>query len=196
MREAIMLRKLKIDEIRIDGGTQMRDKTHEKVVAGYADRIKAGDQFPALQVYFDGKKYWLAEGFYRRAAHLANGEKTVDCNVHVLFGARQELWVAATDGSERRKIASLDRPGQRNFLHYAVWHPDGRYIAFDDNESIFVVDVETAEKHKVFSSQGRLGRIGVMQWSPDGKAIGFRAERGSPELWSVKNLLRPLASGS
>ena len=108
----------------------------------------------------------------------------------------ESLWVVSTDGSSKRKIASLTYRAEgsvgtgshKPFLHSAVWHPSGRYIAYDDGKSLFVVNVETAEQ-KQMSLPKTFAGIGVMQWSPDGKQIGLRTRELHLEFWSLQNLL-------
>ncbi len=56
---------LTLQQIRIDGGTQIRKTLDEKTIAHYSCRIAEGDSFPALDVYFDGRSFWLADGFHR-----------------------------------------------------------------------------------------------------------------------------------
>jgi hypothetical protein len=72
---------LPIDVIRIDGGTQARSKIHEELVLQYAENMKEGDEFPPAVSYFDGKEYWLADGFHRYHAHRANKKASIVCNI-------------------------------------------------------------------------------------------------------------------
>ena len=72
---------LKLEKIRIDGGTQPRVKIDTEIVQEYSERKKAGDAFPAPEVFFDGSEYWLADGFHRYHSESANGSKTLECNV-------------------------------------------------------------------------------------------------------------------
>lgn len=64
---------LDLDLIRIDGGTQSREKIDESVVAEYAEAFKAGVQFPPVIVFFDGVDRWLADGFHRYFGAKAAG---------------------------------------------------------------------------------------------------------------------------
>ena len=32
--------------------------------------MRAGDQFPPIDVFFDGQNYWLVDGFHRLQAHV------------------------------------------------------------------------------------------------------------------------------
>lgn len=65
---------IELDKIRIDGGTQPRAKIDMEVVNDYSTSFELGANFPPIDVFFDGKEYWLADGFHRwhgaRAAHL------------------------------------------------------------------------------------------------------------------------------
>lgn len=74
-----MTNEIKIDLIRIDGGTQPRASINESLVADYAEHVS---ELPPLSVFFDGKDYWLADGFHRYHAHRRAGSKTVAINVH------------------------------------------------------------------------------------------------------------------
>lgn len=59
---------LSIDEIDIYSGTQTRVSTNDEAVEGYAEAMKTGSEFPAVIVFFDGAKYYLADGFHRYLA--------------------------------------------------------------------------------------------------------------------------------
>ena len=104
----------------------------------------------------------------------------------------------STDGSNIRKLASatfkskgsvglVSDPDAR-FLHSAVWDPTGRFIAYDDSKSLFVVDVKTGEEQQISLPQD-IGEVTVTQWSPDGKQIGLGGWKSRYELWAVQNLL-------
>jgi len=69
---------LRLDQIRIDGGTQPRATINEDVVKDYADVLQAGDNLPPVTVYRDGATHWLADGFHRwHATRKARGETGV-----------------------------------------------------------------------------------------------------------------------
>lgn len=63
---------LAIAIIRTDGETQSRVSLDVNTVHDYAEQMKAGAEFPAIAVRFDGSEYWLEDGFHRlKAAQLA-----------------------------------------------------------------------------------------------------------------------------
>ena len=72
---------LPMDVIRIDGGTQARTKIHEEMVVQYAENMRDGDVFPSAVAFFDGKEYWLADGFHRYHAHKTNKKASMVCNI-------------------------------------------------------------------------------------------------------------------
>src|SRR5216683_842380 len=64
------------------GGTQARVKgVNPSVVSEYAARMRDGERPPAITVFFDGQKYWPADGFHRAAAAQMNGETSISAEV-------------------------------------------------------------------------------------------------------------------
>lgn len=79
---------MKIDEIRIDGGTQPRESINKDTVIQYVEDIQNGATFPPVVVFYDGANYWLADGFHRLAAHKA--AKLDEIYVDVQQGTRRD----------------------------------------------------------------------------------------------------------
>jgi uncharacterized ParB-like nuclease family protein len=69
---------IKLCEIRLDGGTQPRTEIDQNLVDEYAENI---DQLPPVTVFFDGVKYWLADGFHRYHAHNRANLSEINCIV-------------------------------------------------------------------------------------------------------------------
>lgn len=63
------MKKLNLNAIRIDGGTQPRERIDVATVTEYAEAIKAGAELPPVIVFHDGADHWLADGFHRWHAH-------------------------------------------------------------------------------------------------------------------------------
>lgn len=72
-----MTRMVKLENIRLDGGTQFRDQIDQHKVKEYADCMTEGAEFPAIKCTFDGVNYWLWDGFHRYFASQAVGFKEV-----------------------------------------------------------------------------------------------------------------------
>jgi site-specific DNA-methyltransferase (adenine-specific) len=73
--------KLRLDQIRMDGGTQSRAQLDWVAIDEYAASMKEGEQFPPVIVYHDGTEYWLADGFHRVRATEKAGLAEVDADV-------------------------------------------------------------------------------------------------------------------
>jgi transposase len=72
---------LNLLNIRIDGGTQAREELNQETVAEYAEKMRDGEVFPPVTVYFDGSEYWLVDGFHRYFGTKSNGKTSIDCDV-------------------------------------------------------------------------------------------------------------------
>jgi hypothetical protein len=75
------LKELKVSDIRIDGGTQIRKQLNQNKVSEYAEQMTDGETFPPIIVFFDGSSYWLASGFHRLFATKLNGKETISADV-------------------------------------------------------------------------------------------------------------------
>jgi len=74
---------LALDAIRLDGGTQPRAEIDTATIQRYAEAMMNGDQFPAVEVMYDGEDYWLVDGFHRDHAARLLGKD------HILAKVRQ-----------------------------------------------------------------------------------------------------------
>lgn len=95
---------MKLDQIRIDGGTQARAKMSEETVQTYADALKEGVEFPPVVVFHDGKDYWLADGFNRYYAYKSIGRNEIPADVqrgNILDAKLYACGANATHGQPR-----------------------------------------------------------------------------------------------
>jgi hypothetical protein len=105
---------IKLAKIRLDGGTQPREKINEEVVSEYAERAKAGDEFPPVQVVEDGANIWLWDGFHRYHAAAKNDDKSIACLVRkgtqrdarmLALGANASHGLRRTNADKRKAVA-------------------------------------------------------------------------------------------
>jgi hypothetical protein len=75
------VKELKISDIRIDGGTQIRKELNLDKVSEYAQLMDDGIEFPLITVFFDGSSTWLGEGFHRLSSERKRGSTTIKANV-------------------------------------------------------------------------------------------------------------------
>lgn len=73
--------KLKLKQIRTDGGTQARVRMCQDTIAEYASKMSDGVVMPPVIVFFDKTEYWLADGFHRYFAAKSNGDLEIECEV-------------------------------------------------------------------------------------------------------------------
>jgi hypothetical protein len=90
--QTMSVQTIPIDKIRIDGGTQQRPLDQD-ALAEYTHRVVDGSKPPAVEVVFDGKKYWMWDGFHRYHAHVAAGQKCIAVNVRK-GTQREAVWLS------------------------------------------------------------------------------------------------------
>lgn len=112
-----------IDKIRLDGGTQSRAALNEATVAEYAEAMADPDTvFPPVIVYFDGKDYWLADGFHRVAAWARIGRTEIPADVKQGDVRRARLHsVAANAAHGLRRTNDDKRRAVMTLLEDAEW---------------------------------------------------------------------------
>jgi len=74
-------RQIKLEEIRIDGGTQPRVRIDQNAVTDYAEAMSGGEAFPAVDLVHDGATYWLVDGFHRYHAARRAGKVSISAFV-------------------------------------------------------------------------------------------------------------------
>lgn len=107
------VRQVKLELIRMDGGTQIRDHVSDDVVEDYSEKVLAGDDFPAVVVFDDGAEFWLGDGFHRTLAHKKAGKSMVladvregskrDAILHAL-GANSNHGLRRNNADKRRAV--------------------------------------------------------------------------------------------
>jgi hypothetical protein len=96
--------KMRLEQIRIDGGTQARAKMNEDTVRTYAEALKDGVEFPPVVVFHDGKDHWLADGFNRYYAHQSIKRTEIEADVrrgNILDAKLYACGANATHGQPR-----------------------------------------------------------------------------------------------
>lgn len=110
------MKKLNLNAIRIDGGTQSRVEINLDAVSDYADAIRSGAEMPAVVVFHDGAEYWLADGFHRYHAHKAAEKASILADVQsgtqrdaILYslGANRTHGLRRTNADKRKSVAAM-----------------------------------------------------------------------------------------
>ena len=88
-----MTDRIKLQKIRLDGGTQPRKEIDEPLVQHYTEVLLEGkDKFPPIDLWFDGKSYWPSDGFHRFHAHKRAG--FLDIEAVVNQGTKRDAFLA------------------------------------------------------------------------------------------------------
>lgn len=85
-------KKIELKKIRLDGGTQPRKKIYEDHVSNLTEvLLNGGKMRENPTVFFDGKEYWLGDGFHRYHAHKRAGYTEMVCNV--INGTKRDAFI-------------------------------------------------------------------------------------------------------
>jgi hypothetical protein len=72
---------LSVDVINISGGTQSRLKIDQNYVEEIYEKMKEEVEYDAVTIFFDGKEYWLSDGFHRYHATRKLGKASIKCKI-------------------------------------------------------------------------------------------------------------------
>ena len=177
---------LPISKLRVDGKTQPRVETDVTVVEEYAAAYTRGDTLPLPVVYFDGERYWLADGFHRRMGDIDAGLKKLRCEVHegTVEDAQWYSYSANQTHGLRRSNADKARA-----VKAALHHPHGAEKSDRQIAEHVGVDHKTVGKFRtkltgeVPQSTTRTGRDGR---TINTAKIGKSAERPPADCKSAK----------
>ena len=111
------MKKIKIDAIRIDGGTQCRLVIDQPTVYSYLESMKEGDEFPLMETVFDGSTYWLTDGFHRYHAFKLLGIKEIE--VKYKPGTLQDAQIEALKANSKHG-KPLSNEDKRNKVEMAL----------------------------------------------------------------------------
>jgi len=131
--------KVKLAEIRRDGGTQPRATINYDIIEEYKEAYSIGARLPPPIVFYDGENYWLADGFHRHSAFAVTGLDEMECEVRqgtladavwYSCSANQSHGLRRTNSDKRRAVcAALEHPKSKGLSdsaiaeHCGVSHP-------------------------------------------------------------------------
>ena len=143
-----MTERIKLQKIRLDGGTQPRKEIDEPLVQHYTEILLEGkDKFPPIDLWFDGKAYWPSDGFHRFHAHKRAG--FLDIEAEVNQGTKRDAFKACLKANSKH-----GKPRTPDERRYVV------QMAFEDIEYGNSTDVFIAELCDVsISTVGRVKKM-------------------------------------
>jgi ParB-like chromosome segregation protein Spo0J len=117
------MKKINLNVIRIDGGTQPRERINMEAVGDYAEAIKVGIEFPAVVVFHDGVEHWLADGFHRYHAHKQAGKASIEADVRSGTQLDAKLYAVGANGAHGLRRSNEDkRRAVQMVLDEPTWH--------------------------------------------------------------------------
>lgn len=148
-----MTEKILLSKIRLDGGTQPRKELDETLVQHYTEEILEGQEFPPIDLHFDGKHYWLSDGFHRWHAHKRAAHKEIASIV--IKGTKRDAFIASLKANSHH--GKQRSPEERRYVVQ---------LALEDIELGELSDAQVAQICQV--SKMTVGRVR--------KALGLKRE--------------------
>jgi hypothetical protein len=192
---------LQYHQIRMDGGTQPRSELEIPVMEDYAELMRCGTQFPPITVFFDGKDYWLADGFHRVGAAL-RARPNDPIEAEVIQGTQSDAQWYSFGANKTHGLRRM--PGDRiRAIIAALRHPEAanksdREIAAHvgchrETVAKYRKQIEvTSTSRKPASRVGRDGR--TINTANIGKKQKHRKTRSTPKL--SRHTTTPILGGS
>lgn len=109
---------IKIELLTTDAGTQQRALS-ENVVQEYAELMKDGHKFPAIDIITDGTTFWPWNGFHRLEAARRAQKKTIACAIK--NGTLEEaIWLSCSANRDNGLPRTIEE--KRNILLKLLAH--------------------------------------------------------------------------
>jgi ParB-like chromosome segregation protein Spo0J len=93
---------LKLTDIVTDEELQARDQISDEAVADYYNFLREGGKLPPVTVFFDGTRYFLADGWHRYFAHKSAGMATIE--VEVIKGTKRDAMKYAMGANDKHGL--------------------------------------------------------------------------------------------
>lgn len=171
--------KLRIDQIRTDGGTQPRSMIDSNTVREYAESLQNEAQFPPVTVFYDGSDYWLADGFHRVHAHKYLDWLEIDADVKQ-GTMRDAQWYSLSANQThglRRTRADVERA-----IKFALLHPE--VIPAEANTNRGIARHIGCSHNTVEKFRGELVASGQIDQMAERQAV----RNGTPYAIDVSNI--------
>jgi N6-adenosine-specific RNA methylase IME4 len=110
------IKRLRLDQLRTDGGTHCRTETNAFQVDEYVEAMRRGDKFPPVRARYDEQEncYWLWDGFHRLAAVKEYGAETIE--VEVRLGTKRDALLDAIGANADHGLPRTNADKQKAVL--------------------------------------------------------------------------------
>jgi hypothetical protein len=172
MTTEIIIERVKLQKIRLDGGTQPRKEIDEPLVQHYTEILLEGkDKFPPIELWFDGKDYWPSDGFHRFHSHKRAG--FLDIEAAINLGTKRDAFTACLKANS--KHGKPRTPDERRYVVQMALE-DIEYSNATDHTIAELCDVSVQTVGRV---RKLLGLEKTTRVTKDGKTIST-LNRGRP----------------
>ena len=127
--------RLPIAELRMEASLQPREILDELTIADYAERMREGDTFPPVVVFFDGTEHLLADGYHRTYAAMANQQTHMSVTIRrgdraaaqwYSYSANKTHGLGRTNKDKVRAVeAALSHPNAATLTDVEIAHHCG-----------------------------------------------------------------------
>lgn len=103
------MKRVRLEDISVDSGTQIRASIDQQVVADYAEAMTTGATFPPIVLFHDGNTHHVGDGFHRLMAAQRNQFRDIDADVRV--GTQHDaLWFAlGANKANGKRLTDADK---------------------------------------------------------------------------------------
>lgn len=137
-------KKLELHEIERDTATQSRIAIDSKKVEEYGERWVDGSLPPPIIVFYDGKHYWLADGWHRIAAAEWAGKKSIECLIRE--GSKEDAIVHACSANAKHGVPMNDADKRKCIETMLRLRPDWTNTVIGDHVGVCESYVRKVEK--------------------------------------------------
>ena len=142
---------MKLSQLTLDAGLQMRKELNQDVVDEYCLAMLAGDKFPAIIVFNDGENNYVADGHTRCAAAKKAGLEIV--NADVRMGTYEDAFDYAFANANHDNGQRYS-PADKRFAIYKALERD-RYAKKSDREIARLYKVSNTFVSKLRKAEGK-----------------------------------------
>jgi hypothetical protein len=100
--QRLTLQLIAVDNIKVDRGVQSRVALNKEFAREFMEAMLRGEVFPPVDVFFDGKRFWLADGFHRHDACRNARIQDICCRVH--YGSRRDAIIFSAGANQQFSV--------------------------------------------------------------------------------------------
>ena len=127
---------MKLLQIKVDAGLQLRAKLNEQAIEDYAHVLREGGKMPPVVLFHDGTTYHLADGWHRYFAHKKAGLEII--NADVREGTRRDAIYFALSANSKN---GLHRTNEDKIKAVMTMLDDVEWSEQSDREIAIACDV-------------------------------------------------------